>query len=93
MGPVGLTLGDLVVLEAGMRGKRRDQVLLHELVHVVQFDALGTSRFVAEYVGGWVDCGLRYLSIPLEVDAVELSDRAAQAPFDLAGEVRRRLQG
>lgn len=53
------------------------ELLFHEMVHVVQYSALGVERFVPEYVYGWARSGRRYKAIPLEEQAYELQDRFA----------------
>lgn len=67
-GYVGITLGHLVFLHP--RVARDDGVLLHELVHVRQWQRLGVERFVSEYVGGVWAHGYRHC--PLEVEAYDL---------------------
>lgn len=74
--PAGITLGDLVVLGGGQT-KAADQisVIFHELVHVVQFDEIGTRCFCARYLEQWGRGG--YHAIDLERQAY-----AMQARFD-----------
>jgi len=47
-------------------------LLFHELVHVVQFEALGAEEFARRYVLGWLRGGLSYSAIPLERAACRL---------------------
>lgn len=67
-------------------------LLFHELVHLVQYDVLGTRGFIRAYIGGWLRAGCRYRDIPLEVEAYHLTDRfEAGERFDVAAEVRSRI--
>ena len=56
-----------------------DQLLFHELVHVVQYEKLGIANFAAKYVNGFLSGG-SYEAIPLEMNAHELDTRFAAAP-------------
>jgi hypothetical protein len=56
-----------------------DRLLLHELVHVVQYQKLGLGEFSAKYVRGFLGDG-SYDGIPLEMNAHELDARFASAP-------------
>lgn len=91
----GMALVDTVVVAGGHRLASGDitVLLFHELVHVVQFRVLGTRGMLRRYVAGWVGCGHRYRSIPLEVDAYELHGRFAAGcgVFSVEAEVRKRL--
>jgi hypothetical protein len=72
----------------------RDALLFHELVHVVQYEALGVEEFVRRYVRGWAQNGFRYEGIQLERDAYDLQGRyeaQPRRPFAVRAEVRRRL--
>lgn len=92
--PAGLALDDLIVVAAGVPGgeMRRESLLFHEMVHVVQWGVLGRGRFLREYVGSWAAAGWAYSGIPLEVMAYELQGRFdAGERFDAEGEVRRAL--
>ena len=68
-------------------------LLFHEIVHAVQYRALGLARFVAEYVEGWARNGFFYESIPLERMAYELQGRfdLASSRFSAESEVVRAL--
>jgi len=70
-----------------------DRLLFHELVHVVQYQRLGTAEFAAKYVKGFLSGG-SYQAIPLEVNAYELDARFAAAPgkgFSVVSEVQARI--
>lgn len=59
------------------------RLLVHELVHVAQYDRLGVAGFAQEYLGGWIDVGYDYRSIPLEAEAYGVErDFAARADGD-----------
>ena len=62
-------------------------LLLHELVHVVQYRELGLQRFAELYVRGFLETG-EYLSIPLERVAYHLEGLFRLRP-DLAIEVEK----
>jgi hypothetical protein len=66
-------------------------LLFHESVHVVQYQYLGTDRFMFEYVHGWARNGYEYRLIPLEEQAFALQDRfmsAPSVPFSVHDEVK-----
>jgi len=58
-----------------------DQLLFHELVHVVQYEKLGIANFAAKYVNGFLSGG-SYEAIPLEMNAYQLDARFAAAPAE-----------
>jgi len=64
----------------------------HELVHVIQWRALGPERFLAIYADGLERFG--YRNSPLEAMAYDLQARfdADNRPFDVETEVLRRLR-
>ena len=69
-------------------------LLFHELVHLVQVEALGRQGHVADYVRGWAASGFEYRTIPQEEQAFELAARFRAAPgrpFSVAAEVARRF--
>jgi hypothetical protein len=72
-----------------------DRLLLHELVHVVQYAKLGLEGFASKYVRGFLNGG-SYEAIPLEMNAYQLDARFAAAPtkvFSVADEVQRWIDG
>lgn len=77
-GPGGIALGELVVVRRG----GGVGVLFHECVHVAQYRALGTRRFLSAYLRGWWAAGRDYWGIPLEEQAYGL-----QGEFEGGGEV------
>jgi hypothetical protein len=80
LGVAGMTLGRFVLLR---RDHLEDEGLFqHELVHVRQWRELGAPRFLWRYLSAYVRGRLRglghqaaYRSIPLEVEARELTGR------------------
>ena len=80
-----ITFVDTVVSHAPFT----ERLLLHELVHVVQYEKLGLPEFSAKYVRGFLSGG-SYEAIPLERNAYELDARFAAAPakpFSVEAEV------
>jgi hypothetical protein len=72
-----------------------DQLLFHELVHVVQYEKLGLAEFATNYVTGFLKGG-SYEGIPLERNAYELDGRFATQPtkaFSVETEVQSWLDG
>ena len=68
-----------------------DDLLFHELVHVVQYQQMGVKEFSVRYVNGFIQGG-SYEEIPLEKSAYELETRYSQngsQPFSVDDEVRR----
>lgn len=90
----GMALGDTILLSTrASRGEARERLLFHELVHVIQYEALGVERYMDTYVDGWVERG-SYRRIPHEEQAFTLAARFGQAPeatFSVEEEVRRGL--
>jgi len=92
----GITFGDTILISVTKTPPDAplDSLLFHELVHVVQYEALGVPEFVRRYIQGWAQNGFQYAAIPLERDAYELQgryDAQPQQPFSVSVEVRRRL--
>lgn len=77
----GITFVD-TVLVSQVRGPRSKEdilpLLIHEMVHVVQYRLLGLERFMHDYVWGLANNGFKYLSIPFEVQAYAIQGRAAK---------------
>jgi hypothetical protein len=81
-----ITLVDIVVSHIPFD----HQLLFHELVHVMQYRALGVDEFARLYVRGFLGGGA-YEKIPLEMQAYELDGRFALATnetFSVKDEVR-----
>lgn len=69
-------------------------LVFRQLVHIVQYEALGVETFVERFVHGWAEHGYQYAAIPIERDAYDLQhefERAPQRGFSIETEVRRRL--
>ena len=80
-----VTFSDTVV----SHGPFTDGLLFHELVHVEQYQQLGTSRFSELYVRGFLRAG-GYDGIPLERNAYMLGESYEKDParrFSVANEV------
>lgn len=77
--PAGLALWDTILLRQGVeRSEAFRTILFHEMVHLVQFQSLGSiERFTAAYLQGWLENGRAYDSIPLEVEATVYQQRYA----------------
>jgi hypothetical protein len=58
-----------------------NELLFHELVHVVQYEKLGLAEFAGKYVRGFLGGG-SYEAIPLERNAYQLAARFAVAPMN-----------
>ena len=72
----GITFGECIIFQKDLEDLNHS-VLFHELVHVVQYEILGIRKFAEKYVQGWINNGLDYYQIPLEVQAYGL-----QAEYD-----------
>lgn len=69
-GAAGITFSDLVLIsDLGRGAEIPSDLLFHELIHVLQYRALGIDGFSREYVRGWLAHGRAYLEIPLEKEA------------------------
>jgi hypothetical protein len=90
------SLTDAITFDYIIAAKERmdESVLLHELVHVVQFQLMGVRAFAHEYIRGFLDTR-DYFSIPLERCAFDLQFRFEKAAgaIDAEAEIRRYLQG
>jgi len=70
-------------------------LIFRQLVHIVQYEALGVESFVERFVRGWAENGYHYPAIPIERDAYELEDRFALEPqqgFSIEAEILHRLR-
>lgn len=78
----GITYIDTILISE-LRDRGDDEwlrLLFHELVHVVQYKALGLEGFMAAYVQGWAMNGFEYEQIPLERQAYRLQSHIQVAP-------------
>jgi len=89
------TIGAITLVDVIAYSERIDRsTLFHELVHVVQYRALGLRTFARLYVTGFLSGG-GYAGIPLEHQAYELEERFRRNPktgFSVENDVRERLQ-
>jgi hypothetical protein len=70
--PLGITYGDLYFVRAW---RFSDESLhFHELVHTIQWNHLGSAKFLAEYARGYLNAG-GYENNPLEQIAFALQQR------------------
>jgi len=75
----GITLDDTILIRASSNSEiGATSLAFHELVHVVQYDQLGTAGFAKRYVRGWAENQMQYEAIPLERDAYGLQGRFEQ---------------
>jgi hypothetical protein len=81
---VAVTFNNLIVSQQELT----DEVLFHELVHVIQYAVMGTKEFADKYVEGFVLHG-SYEEIPLEKMALKLEHRFRKdrRPFSVADEL------
>jgi hypothetical protein len=86
----GITYQDTYFVE---KAAESDELLhFHELVHVIQWDALGPDRFLLLYALGLAEYG--YRECPLEEMAYRHMDRfqAGEEPYDVEREVREEIR-
>jgi maleylpyruvate isomerase len=84
----GITIGKTVIVRrASAERETFGHLLRHELAHVEQFRDLGTTRFVRQYVGEYLQGRRRglshhnaYLAISLEVAARNRADKCQPSP-------------
>ena len=93
----GITFGDVIMLtDAGDSGSMPNSVVFHEMVHLVQYHALGIDEFARRYVAALAWNRFQYMTIPLEMMAFDLQGRFEQSdgrPFQAEAEIIRRLPG
>ncbi|ART82907.1 hypothetical protein CBP31_09940 [Oceanisphaera profunda] len=75
---VGITLDDTYYLKPKAAGQLR--VHFHELVHVLQWQALGQASFIKRYISEVIKYG--YRQAPLEEKAYGFEDRFVENPRD-----------
>jgi hypothetical protein len=91
----GITFVDTILLVDRFLSDSATALIFHELVHSVQYELLGSDKFVELYIAGWVNQGFNYAAIPLEMDAYELQNRYEldpTVPFPVQEEVVRSLE-
>lgn len=65
----------IVITEEASASSSRDRVLFHELVHLVQYDAMGLAEYMRTYAESWAGNGRSYRAIRHEAQAFELATR------------------
>jgi hypothetical protein len=89
---MGMAFVDTVALSQGAGRIRSRSILFHELVHCVQYQVMGTRRFLTAYVHDWLTNGRDYWTIVFEEEAYELTDRFNRGEvFSVEAEVRARI--
>jgi hypothetical protein len=81
-----IAFGEVIIFP----GKIVDRSLFHSLVHVVQYDLLGTERYFELFLRALVRKGA-YINVPFEVQAYSLDSRFAAFPsqaFSVEEEVK-----
>lgn len=73
----GITFVDCIVIRKSLERNFQSwvSILFHELVHVTQYQILGSRKLVEEYVRSWIQNGYSYHAIPFEVQAYRLEAR------------------
>jgi hypothetical protein len=81
-----ITYGDTIFLKEGFQS---EVLYFHELVHVIQWDRLGTDNFLLAYLTGLLECG--YRENPLEKIAFFLQEsfRHGKLPADVTGWIHK----
>lgn len=81
-----ITYGDTIFLREGFQS---EVLYFHELVHVIQWDRLGTDNFLLAYIAGLLECG--YQDNPLEKIAFFLQEsfRHGSLPTDVTGWIHK----
>jgi hypothetical protein len=62
---------DLIIVR---KGRRTHQLMKHEMVHVCQYDKLGTEGFAHEYANQYVESNYTYKLMSFEQDAKQFAD-------------------
>jgi len=90
LGSSGITFVDCIVVSAP---NLAPDLLLHEMVHVIQYRVLGVREFAKRYVAGLAGAGFVYEHNPLEATAFALQDRFLRGErFNAEATVQRELQ-
>lgn len=92
----GLTLMDCVFFRAGILDQDPrviHSVLFHELVHVTQYDLLGSKEFIKRYLQSWAGNGFSYEKISFERVAYGLTHHYETFPDRPFSVKERVIQG
>ncbi len=91
---IGLTLIDCVLIRKGLwfHPSMAISTLFHEMVHVVQFDLLGTRKLIEWYTDSLIQD--EYRNVLFERQAYALTDRFVQGepPFSVRAVVEQELK-
>jgi hypothetical protein len=88
----GVTFQDTILVSDAVEISDLAELVFHELVHVVQYQVLGSvDEFARQYVLGYATQGFDYWTIPLEAVAYELQHRF-QADRATAFSVRAEIE-
>jgi hypothetical protein len=73
-GSAGITFVDCVVIRRMFQQHFPSwiSILFHELVHVVQFEVLGSRKVLEAYLEAWEQNGYQYHDVPFEIQAYKL---------------------
>jgi len=76
-GSAGITFIDCVVVRRPFQQHFPSwiSILFHELVHVVQFELLGSRKVIEAYLQAWEQNGYQYHDVPFEIQAYRLEAR------------------
>jgi len=92
----GLTLMDCILICKYFESfpPSWNSILFHEMVHVVQYDILGSKRLLELYLAAWVQNEYQYNSIPFERQAFSLEGRfnRHEPPFSVRQIVEQELK-
>jgi len=78
----GLTLQDVILIKNSVKKENIGSLLIHELVHVEQFEKKGVEGFVREYLSSYIENGFSYRNISLEQEAYQYQDFVLAQNFD-----------
>lgn len=95
-GSAGITFIDCIVIRKVFRKDLPawNSILFHELVHVVQYEILGSKRLIEAYLTAWSQNDYSYDKIPLEMQARRLEIRfdRREPPFSVRKAVEKELR-
>jgi len=95
-GSAGITFIDCILMRKEFRKDfpAWNSILFHELVHVVQYEILGSKPLIEAYLTAWSQNGYSYDRIPFEMQARRLEIRFEQRepPFSVRKAVEKELK-
>ena len=96
-GSVGITFLDCVVVRSPFQQHFPSwiSILFHELVHIVQFELLGSRKVLETYLQAWTQNSYQYHDVPFEIQAYRLEARFErhEPPFSVREVVEQELKG